>query len=597
MKHYLKVILLTSVIMLVVLGAVAGLAGKGYLSRKKEEKEVSQEELDMNQYGKSKREAGSVPVTTLSKSGEDSILTFSHKNTKEIYNVKASKAVKAELEEQKTRERYNFESPLWAYNPYGTNELSFYLYFKTADACKLKYTIQVNDEDIPDFTRTCYSADGAEFSKEHEYQIVGLVPGKENYIYLDLYNTKGEVQKSAVYRFKPDKLSGNVAIQLSQADGKSGEQLSNGLYFFLGYDTDNKKAPKKIYLYDNSGVIRSSIPLVNYRADRVLFFNGTMIYNYSDKGFAAVNSLGQVVKNYPLKGYKLHHDFVYDGYGNLIMLATKENSNTVEDRIVSLNLEKGTSKESVDLGKIFPKMKKKASKPSGAKKLNWLRLNSIAMAGSNSVIVSSKELSSLIKINGITSVVPSLGYIIGPNFVWESTKYADKVYTKANKEEESGNTNGTQNNQQNASTESTFKSQFGQSDIQVINENGLGSEQYYITMYNNNYGNSDTRKDLKWSDVNGIGTKKKKAATSKYYKYYVDESAGTYQLAESFSIPYSSYDSSIQNYKDHFIVNSGTKCSLGEYDKDGVLIHGLNYNVETYTYRIYKYDMKNFWFQ
>lgn len=601
MKHYLKIALITSAVMLVVIGGLAGLAGKGYFSIQDKEKETSKEELDINLYDKPKRELGNTPVTTLSTKGEDKVLTFSHKNAKDIYNVKTSKRVKQMLDEEKKADRYNFDSPLWAYNPFGTNELSLYLYFNTPNAAKLKYTIQVKNDDIPDFTRTCYNKNGMQVSEEHEYQIIGLVPGMENYIYLDLYDSKGEVTKSAVYRFKPDKLAGNIVTQLMTVDGKSTEQVSNGLYFFLGHDTDNKKAPKKIYLYDNSGVIRGSIPLVNYRTDRFLMKDGQMLYNYSNKGFAAVNSIGQVMKTYDLGRYTQHHDFIYDGYGHLLVLASKNGEKSIRDRIVSLDLKNGKVKELVDLGKIIPKMKKKASKGSGTKKLNWINLNSIAMVGSNSVAVSSKELSSILKIDGITSILPSLDYIIGANSIWEKTKYKDKVYQKAAKESEEneGDTNQTEASGTNASssTKNLFMSQFGQSDISVINENGLDSEQYYIMMYNNNYGNSDTRKDIKWSSIRNVGTKKKEASTSKYYKYYVDEAAGTYQLAETFRVPYSNYDSSIQDYNGHFIVNSGLECSVGEYDREGVLIHGLNYNVSTYTYRVRKESMKNFWFQ
>lgn len=599
MKQYLKIALITSAVMLVVLGGLAGLAGKGYFSRQDKENEVIKEELDMNLYGKTKREAGNSSILPLSTKGEDKILTFSHKSSKDIYNVKNSKNIKQKIEEAKGEDRYNFESPLWAYNPYGTNELSLYLFFRTPEKTKLKYTIQVKNDDIPDFTRTCSNLNGSETSEEHEYQITGLVPGKVNYIYLDLYNSKGDVTKSAIYSFKPGNLAGNVTTQLTTVDGKSTEQVSNGLYFFLGHDTDNKKAPKKIYLYDNSGVIRGSIPLVNYRADRIIFKDNQMLYNYSNKEFAMVNPLGQVVKTYQIGSYTQHHDFVYDGYGHLLVLASKDGAKTVRDRVVSLDLDNGKVKEVIDFGKIIPKMKKKAKKPSGVNKLDWINLNSISMVGSDSILVSSKELSSIFKIKGITSVVPSLDYIIGANVIWDKTKYKNKVYQKASNESEENQEQNAETAGNNTATDSKnlFMSQFGQSDISVVNESGIESEQYYIMLYNNNYGNSKTRKDIKWSDFKNVGTKKKKASTSKYYKYYVDEAAGTYQLSEVFQIPYSSYDGSIQDYNSHLIVNSGTACSVGEYDNKGVLIHGFNYYVSTYTYRVKKFDMKGFWYQ
>ena len=63
-----------------------------------------------------------------------------------------------------------------------------YLFFQTDGKCYCRYTISVKNDKIPDFTRTLANGASGNVSTEHEYQIIGLVPGQTNFITLKLYN-------------------------------------------------------------------------------------------------------------------------------------------------------------------------------------------------------------------------------------------------------------------------------------------------------------------------------------------------------------------------------------------------------------------------
>lgn len=568
MKTYIKTALITSLVMLILMGAAGIFIGKAYFANKEDEKAKTEEEMDMNLYGSTQVDISDADVYDLEISGDEkNVQTFSFENAGEIYNVKKSAQIREELERMKKKNSYSIDTPLWAYNPFGTNKLSLYVYFKTAEEYSLKYTIHTEDKETPDFTRNCYSSRG-ELLKEHEYQITGLVPGVKNYILLSLYNKKGEMVKQVVYSITPNTPKDAPQLRLSGIEGKSSEKLATGLYVFMGED---------IYLYDNSGVLRGMIPMVNSHAVNLIFINGQMVYNYSKDSFAAVDSMGQVKETYSLSNYKIANDFTYDGYGNLFVLASHTKAGTTSDRIVSINLESGKQKEVVNFADILPNMKKKASKGS-AKKLNWLDLNSIAMVGSDSAVVSSKELSSIIKINSLNSVRPDVDYILSQDTVWADSGYESLLYTKVVSEE----------------GDKLFKSQFGQSSLEIVKD--AEAEQYYITMLNHNYGNSSTRKDINWSEVEGVGTKKKEASTSKYYKYYIDEDASIYMLTDSFNVPYST-EGSLFTYGTHLVVNAAEQGILNEYDKDGKLIRGLEYKEKSKPYKVQKQDMKGFWYR
>lgn len=569
MKRYIKTALLTILLMLVLTGGVGILIGKAYFSNQEKEDSKKKEEMDMNLYGFSKVSTDGLEIYELELSGEfKNVETFKYADTKSVYNVKQSEKVKTQLEELKKKNKYSIETPLWAYNPFGTNKLSMYLYFKTVEPYSLKYTIHVENDDIPDFTRNCYNETGT-VSKEHEYQITGLVPGVKNYIFLSLYNKKGEVAKQLVYSITPKTPKDAPKRMLSYIEGKSSEKLSNGLYVFMGED---------IYLYDNSGVLRGIMPIENYHTVNMYLLDGNLIYNYSKNGFTAVNAIGQVKEVYTLKDYEIYNDFVYDGYKNLLILASNGKSNTVGDRVVTLNLENGKSKELLNFGELLSGMKQKAKLPEGENKLNWLNLNSVVMTGSDSILVSSKELSSIIKVSQINSIRPKVTYILSQDTVWAKSGYESLLYNKIVLEE------GVRN----------FKNQFGQSSLSILKEKG--AEQYSVVMLNHNYANSSTRGDIKWKEVEGIGTKDKKASASKYYEYLISEEENTYALTNNFALPYSK-EGSLFLYDTHVVVNVQDKNTLYEYDEEGKLIRGLEYKEKNMAYKIQKQSMKEFWYR
>lgn len=116
-------------------------------------------------------------------------------------------------------------------------------------------------------------------------------------------------------------------------------------------------------------------------------------------------------------------------------------------------------------------------------------------------------------------------------------------------------------------------------------------------MFNNNFGYSKTQSSYDWSILPGVATKTTaENVSSKYYQYLVDETTGTYELVDSFPVPYSAYISSAQEAGDNIIIDSGSKNIFGEYDSDHNLIRSFTLDHESFIYRVYKYDFIGFWF-
>ena len=81
----------------------------------------------------------------------------------------------------------------------------------------------------------------------------------------------------------------------------------------------------------------------------------------------------------------------------------------------------------------------------------------------------------------------------------------------------------------------------GQHTVTYMEDNSFESGQYYLYMFDNNFGYSKTRKDYDWTVNEGIQTSITEGTTSYYYQYLVDENEGTYTLVNSFEVPFSAY--------------------------------------------------------
>ena len=100
-----------------------------------------------------------------------------------------------------------------------------------------------------------------------------------------------------------------------------------------------------------------------------------------------------------------------------------------------------------------------------------------------SALLSARETSTMIKINDIEGT-PSLDYMIGEPSVWNGMDAQPSFLTKVG---DSGDTGG-------------------QHSITVQYDSSLEDGQYYIYMFDNDFGYAMTRPDFDWTMIDGIST-------------------------------------------------------------------------------------------
>lgn len=494
---------------------------------------------------------------------------------KEIYTTEYQEAVKERLETAKESGTYTTEKMLVEQNPFGTNTLSLYVYFTTEEPVTVSYVVSVPDSEIADFGGKVNQEET--YTTEHEFQVIGLIPDMENTITFTLEAEDGTTT-TASCKYKMGSLAGEEEVQLKQTAGQTdaSSQISlpdSGLYVILGNDSDDVDF---MYYYDENGTIRGEVPLIGYRSHRLVFENDRMYYSISETKIAAVNELGMVEQVYDLGNYQLHHDYVFDDDGNLLILATDTGKQTVEDCILKLNPSTGEVSCILDLEDLLGDYKESLGMDQ-EEDLDWAHINTIQWMGEDSILLSSRETSTILKIQNLNTA-PEIAYMIGEESFWEGTGYENLLLTK---DESNG----------------SFSSAGGQHTVTYVTDDSLPDGQYYLYLFNNNLGYSESRPDYDWSQIDQIATDLSLGTTSYYYKYKVDENAGTYTLVQSFEVPFSGYVSSVQECEDTILVDSGMQGLIGEYKEDGTLVKQFQMNLSKYyIYRVYKYDFSGYLF-
>ena len=500
------------------------------------------------------------------------------------YDTAVQERLDGALESLKSSSKMDWtaETPLAVLNPYGTGSNGLYLYFETDQKTQVSYTIHVDDAEISDYTAAAQDLDSEqEYTREHEFQIVGLVPGMTNEVTMTITGSWGNVRQIVSFQVDMPETQSGYPIRLETTDGSSDAELADGLYAmmringYLGYS----------FFFDNEGVLRYEMVLEGYGPDRILFDGNDIITCVSNGKLARLNGLGQVEQVYDLGEYALHHDIGFGRDGEILALAELEGSENVEDLLLSIDMESGEVNQLIDFKEAmsgYYEMTRPISATDDffwqAGEWDWIHLNSLQyMEESDSLIVSSRETSTIIKLSNIHEDV-ELSWLAGDSRFWEDTPYADYCLEQ----------------------EGDFVPQYGQHCVEYLragDEDGV----YYLAVYNNNYWSLNSRDNFELELADSVGTDLYGLGdeTSQVYVYRIDENNGTFALDSSFDVPYSSIVSngSVCSEDGNWVVNSGVSKVFGEYDAEGNLIREFAYECDMQNYRTFKYDFTGFWFR
>lgn len=489
-----------------------------------------------------------------------------HKQIVATYNVEKQAAIKEQLD-----------------------ALSCYVRFATTDLVAVTYEVAgrkkfADSPKVAAFFRTPHGGDTP--ATEHEFKVIGLIPNHKNTVTLTCTAQDG-ASRTSTFTVETPALKGEEEERLAVTAGESNTPLADGLFSILGNDSSKLDF---MYLYDNDGQIRGEVPIIGYRSHRLLFpGDGSMIMSVSTTKMAQINAIGQVINVWSTGDYELHHDYAFDDNGNLLVLASHAGSEAdldvdraaakkdkgervnVEDLIIKIDIATGTVSLVVDLGDIFPDLEASAKVASDGD-LDWIHVNTIQWLGGGTVLLSSRETSTVIKLTDIYGT-PTVDWLMGSPDFWAGSGFEGKLLQ----------------------AQGVFSLNAGQHSVTYLpNDETTATGRYQVLLYDNNFGAAESYPKFDWGQLgSAVVTDYSKGTHSFGRIFTVDETARTYELVDQIAVPFSGYVSSAQRVGDSnsMLVASGQAKTFTEYDRYGLPIATYEMEAEKYIYRVYKYEL------
>ena len=512
-----------------------------------------------------------------------------HKQIVATYNVEKQAAIKEQLDADYAAGSYDETTPFVKADPFGTDTLSCYVRFATADPVTVSYEVAGRKKtgDAPKvaaFSRTPRGGDTP--ATEHEFKIIGLIPNHKNTVTLTCTAQDGS-SRTSTFTVKTSALKGEEEERLAVTAGESNTPLADGLFTILGNDSSKLDF---MYLYDNAGQIRGEVPIIGYRSHRLLFpGDGSIIMSVSTTKMAQISAIGQVVNVWSTGDYELHHDYAFDDDGNLLVLASHAGSEAdldvdraaakkdegervnVEDLIIKIDVTTGDVSLVADLGDIFPDLKANA-KVAQDGDLDWIHINTIQWLGGGTVLLSSRETSTVIKLTDIYGM-PTVDWLMGSPDFWAGSGFEDKLLQ----------------------AQGDFSLNAGQHSVTYLPSFDTATTgRYQVLLYDNNFGAAESYPKFDWGKLGAAVVTDYSKGTHSFGRIFtVDETARTYELEEQIAVPFSGYVSSAQRVSNSgsMLVASGQAKTFAEYDRYGLPIATYEMEAEKYIYRAYKYEL------
>lgn len=512
-----------------------------------------------------------------------------HKQIVATYDVEKQAVIKEQLDAEYAAGDYDETAPFVKTDPFGTDTLSCYVRFATTDSVIVSYEIAgrkkfADSPKVAAFSRTPRGGDA--LVTEHEFKVIGLIPNRKNTVTLTCTAQDG-MSRTSKFTVKTPALKGEEEECLTVTAGESNTPLADGLFTILGNDSSKLDF---MYLYDNAGQIRGEVPIIGYRSHRLLLpGDGSMIMSVSTTKMAQINAIGQVVNVWSTGDYELHHDYAFDDDGNLLVLASHAGSEAdldvdraaakkdegervnVEDLIIKIDVATGEVSLVVDLGDIFPDLKASAKVASDGD-LDWIHINTIQWLGGGTVLLSSRETSTVIKLTDIYGM-PTVDWLMGSPDFWAGSGFEDKPLQ----------------------AQGDFSLNAGQHSVTYLPSSDAATTGcYQVLLYDNNFGAAESYPKFDWGQLGAAVVTDYNKGTHSFSRIFtVDETAHTYELVDQIAVPFSGYVSSTQRVgnSNSMLVASGMAKTFIEYDRYGLPIATYEMEAEKYIYRVYKYEL------
>ena len=260
------------------------------------------------------------------------------------------------------------------------------------------------------------------FSKSHQIPIVGLYPGQENKIQIEITDREGGVSRQ-------DRTIQTLPIPDSALIPKirvTENNLTENDHRFLLVDDGSKGST---YVIDHHGDVRwylvdpSYILYTQLRNGNMIIAKGNIPnISYLYKTIAEIDMLGNVIKEYEIANYA-HHAVMELPSGNLLVATNNKDDDETpdgQDLVIEIGRTTGEVVREYNLKELLPNMRPQAVKPKTNREDDWAHTNSISLNNEDqSLVFSLRNQSALINVtNGQYNNRRDVGWIIADPNCW-----------------------------------------------------------------------------------------------------------------------------------------------------------------------------------
>lgn len=307
---------------------------------------------------------------------------------------------------------YTWEEPIVIINPYKISPLTGLILFETPEDERVRITVKGK-------TKAADIVSELEPVSRHRVPVVGLYPGTENTVVLELVDEQGNVKESQELKVWAEELPENLrdSVEVVESSGES----AFGLTAVYGQKC------KMPFAYDLNGDIRwyfereaANYGIYQMSDGRIIFQDITGYVPCQQKpqstNLYEMDCLGRAYRVYYIPGGN-HHEVIEKEPGGNLLVLTSSLKSCYEEKIVEIDRQTGEIVNELELGDIFGQTY--VDKP------DWAHINTVSyQPEGDTILISARNLNSVMKINWSTH---KLEWILCDPRFWKGTKFEKYV--------------------------------------------------------------------------------------------------------------------------------------------------------------------------
>lgn len=305
------------------------------------------------------------------------------------------------------------------YDPNGFSPLTATLKVKSNQAVSTTITVKGKSNPKTDISKTYEIAD----TTLQCLPIVGLYAAYNNQIEI-AFTRDGELLQTEELDIFTEALSPHIPE--IQIDVPASDVIKPGLNLVNSFSNNGEAVPQRPFMFDEEGEVRWYLDYEGHPQLGNLFYDVGLIrlrngnFAFGDGNSATlyeVDVMGEVINDWPLKGFGFHHTLLEKPNGNFVVTVNDWSKPTREDVILEIDRVSGDIVNIWDLNNSLERDRKALEIEGINLDVDWFHANGLFYDSAADEIIVSGRLQCVVKLSNNNEVK----WILGPHRGWTTS--------------------------------------------------------------------------------------------------------------------------------------------------------------------------------